>query len=185
MIEREYRYRPDSARMMFITLLLAGGALLFGNLTLKNDRGLRLNGIPFSKNGATALYGVLASLFTAGVVIGGIRKGIQISCLNQRVGLCKDGVLVPMSDLSQEERLIPYCDILSVEGQETRGIGEFAVIRYRGGKFRLLKQMLPKGAYDEIVHEVVIRARAVAGATSPSQPVPASAQPMSHFDPFR
>jgi hypothetical protein len=161
MVEREYEYRLKAGRTLVRAILCGAGALWFGYMALNNDRGLILLIIPLSQKGATIFYGViggLAAVFAAYDAISVSRR----KSLRQRIAFANDGLLVPRSLWSTEEKLIPYESVLDVK--EFTEPNSVAIIRHREGEFTLeLDLLADERTYAEIVRNLAARVHAAKG----------------------
>ena len=158
MIEREYEYRLKVGRAQARAVLFGAGALLFAYVALTNDRGLILCVIPLAKTGATICYGVFAGLSALVCAYEAVNVAGRAS-LRQRIAFTEEGLVVPRSSWSAEERLIPYGSILDMK--EFTEPDSLVVIRHREGEFPLRLDLLPdERAYAEIVHSLALRIQA-------------------------
>jgi hypothetical protein len=175
MVEREYEYQLKAGRVLVRAVLYGFGALWFAYMALTNDRGLNLYCIPLNQNRATIFYGVfagLAALFAAYDAANAARRG----SLRQRIAFTRDGLSVPRSSDSTEEKQIPYESVLDLK--QISEPDNVTVIRHRGGEFTLRLDMLSdERAYAEIVQNLALlvhAAKAEVGGQPPEPPPPKS-----------
>jgi hypothetical protein len=163
MIEREYEYRLKSGRVMTRVVLMAAGGAWFAYMALTNDRALTLWIIPLTRNGATIFYAAFAALMLLISMVEAVNV-LRTGSLRQRIAFTEDGVMVPKTAWTEEERLIPYESIVDLK-ENTEPIHAI-VIRHRDGQFTLMLDRLPdERAFAEIGHKLAVRAReARAGA---------------------
>jgi hypothetical protein len=149
-MDRHYDYRPK-----WTTIILCGGffgacAFILGREAQKNNRGLIINGIiDLSPRGATIFYWVLAALSVGFVVVAGFLIIVRLT-LHRRIGLTRTSISIPRSRWSNEERVVPFAEILRLSQSEAYG-QRFLNIEFIGGKFALTSSLLPsKADFKEI-----------------------------------
>ncbi len=158
MIEREYEYRLKAGRVEARAALWAVAAVGFTCMALTNDRGLFLFVLPLERGGATVAYWVFAGLAALFAIVDGVHVARRGE-LRQRIAFTAEGLLVPRSIWSEEEKLIPYGAIRDVKlFSEPDSI---AIIRHRDGDYELRMDLLPSERdYAEVVQWLGLRVQA-------------------------
>lgn len=105
-MEREYEYKVKLSAILPLGVFLAVAAIVFGVVAFTNDRALTLNGVFLPRDVATAFYWIAAVGFGLTVV-----AMIYRVMLTQRIVLTSTGIVLPKSDWSSKEQLVPYPSI--------------------------------------------------------------------------
>lgn len=131
-IDREYDYRPKWGAIILCALFPGICALVLG---------ANANGNVF--------YWVMAALSIGFVVAAGFLAIMRLM-VRQRIALSQSSITVPRSRWSNEELVIPFCEIVELIPSEFSRV-RFLNILYNGGIFTLNASLLPrKDDFDEI-----------------------------------
>jgi hypothetical protein len=135
------------------------GAVLFIWIAATNDRGLILYCIPFTKDGATIFYWLMAVVFAVAAVVL-LVPGLAGMGAPQRIAFTREGLVVPRSASSTEEELIHYASISNI-ATGTGDNGRVARIRHYAGEFYLHQSGLRDAStFDEILQTLAARVQA-------------------------
>lgn len=155
MIDREYEYRLKAGRVEVRALLFGTGGLFCAYMAMTNDRGLELFCIPLDMHKATVAYWVFAVLAGAFAVFDGV-SAARRGPLRQRIAFTGDGLLVPESDWTEAEMLIPYASICKITPFDEPEC--VVIIDYGAGEFTLKLSMLrDERIFAEILQTLVRR----------------------------
>ena len=155
LVEREYEYRLKEGRLLVKAILYGIGFLWLAGMALTNDRALLLFNFPLSENTATLVYAAGAALAAIFCVHDGAHVALR-GKLRQRIAFTADGLLVPVSDWSREERLIRFGDV--VKWQEITTPDTLFLIEHRRGAFTIRLDLLPdERAYAEVIRDLTSR----------------------------
>ena len=145
-IEPRFEYRPRMTVIVATVLFFGACAVVIGMKAASNDRGLVIDRlIELGPEGATIFYWACAAASLAFVAVAGLMLIVRVK-VRQRITLTEDAVVVPRSRWSNEERTIPFQDIIELRDITTAG-QKFLKITHPDGKFMLIASMLP-GAED-------------------------------------
>lgn len=134
----EFVYQPKRIALFFITLILGMATLWMAHVAYTNDRGLVLNHIiPFSVNGATVFYWVIAAL-CLGFTLWLFAAFLSAVIFGKRVflQLGETELHATNSMIRTELRTTPYSEITGLGIQELKG-KQSLIIRHLSGKITL------------------------------------------------
>lgn len=146
--DREFDYNLSRAAIVGWSLFFATSATVFGYHCITNERGLILNGIPFTPFAATVFYA-----FIAGVSMFCLGMGVWLSFRRRRIAFGKEGLLIPKSWWSSAEKSVPYRDLqgvrLGVKGSAITGARLLYVQHKRGVECLSAAMFSSDAAFDE------------------------------------
>ncbi len=146
--EREFDYNLSRTAIFGWSLFFATSAIVFGYQFVANERGLILNGIPFTPFAATVFYG-----FVAGVSMFCLGMGAWLSFRRGRVAFGKEDLLIPKSWWSSLETSVLYRDLrgvrLGVRGSAITGARLLYIQHARGLECLSAAMFSSDAAFDE------------------------------------